>query len=87
VSNNYANDNWNPQSGGSVSGVYDFGQYNYPTYRPSTTKRTVTTTYEYDKNGKVIKQTVVEETVTTSSDYYRGWNPYTPVYCNTSMAL
>jgi len=52
-------------------GIYDTGSWtgNYGTPR-STTKTTKTTTKEFDKNGKVTKETIVEETVTETSQYY-----------------
>jgi hypothetical protein len=54
--------------------VIDYGQYgngnvNYGTPR-STTKTKKTTTKEFDKNGKVVKETIVEETTTETSQYY-----------------
>ena len=46
---------------------------------PSTTKRTVTTTTEYDEAGRVTKTITVEETVTTNSQPYTVYN--TDVVC------
>jgi hypothetical protein len=58
--------------------VIDYGQYGsgisqgnvgYGTPK-STTKTKKTTTKEFDKNGKVVKETIVEETTTETSQYY-----------------
>ena len=54
--------------------VIDYGQhgvtsggYKTPT---TTTKTTKTTTKEFDNKGTVVKEVIVEETVTETMDYY-----------------
>jgi hypothetical protein len=47
----------------------------YPTLSaPASTKRTVTTVTEYDKEGRVVKVTTTEETLDTPSRPQYTWN-------------
>lgn len=49
----------NEYPNGTFTGVYDYGQYN----QPRTVKTKTVRTYEYDDEGRVVKETVtIEET-------------------------
>lgn len=59
----------------NFNGIYPSQQgWGQTTSYGKSTKKTVTTVTEYDKEGRVVKTTVTEETVDTTPSYPYTWN-------------